>query len=207
MSGSVTPATVGNAIALAGSVVEYFRTNPPRSADEVVQHADRFDAALQELDARRFAIVRDYHHVEVRLERFREDAAEARRAVARAKGAELCRLREQQLEELEDEIEHLERQFGVMATTRNAILETTAIVRRGQRELRRYADRIAVARQAHDAEEAKASALWALEQSHQELVAVRDAWDRRTGEQRGRSSEAMQDPFVRGLILEHDENH
>jgi chromosome segregation ATPase len=178
------------------------------SPREIDAEVSRIDTATRTFEQFRTDHLQKYHLVNVKLERLRQDATTARHAVDRARGGDLRRLRERELREVEDEIEHLTRLQAQMEQVRAQVNETAAVIRRGQLQLRRLQDTIAVENEAAAAAEARAAAYAQLQQSRNELCAMRDDVDRRAAQAYGANELALDDPFVAGLVLEEaDDRH
>jgi septal ring factor EnvC (AmiA/AmiB activator) len=208
VSGAVTPANLAAMVSLFDRVLALLSSRPEVAPREIDAEVIRIDTATRSFEQFRAEHLQKYHLVEVRLERLRHEEAAARRAVDRARGAELRRLRERELREVQDEIEHLTHLHARMEHVRAQVNETAAVVRRGHLQLRRLRDTIAVEREAAAAAEARAAACAQLQRSRDELRAIRDDVDRRAAQALGAGELTMDDPFVTGLILEEaDDRH
>lgn len=164
--------------------------------------ARRLDGGLALLERSQSENLSKYHLVAVKIERLEADLPAARRAVEKARNTELRRLRERELTELEEELDHLSELRRSLEMVRSDFRETAAVVRRGQTQLRRIRDRIVASEEAAAAAEARAAALTDLRDTRRALETLQETVDNRVAKGRAEAELAEADTFVSGLILE-----
>ncbi|MEU4410453.1 hypothetical protein AB0F88_38610 [Streptosporangium sp. NPDC023963] len=166
----------------------------------------RINTTTQDFDQPCIEHLYEYHLLGIQLERLRNEEVAARRAVGKARGTDLMRLRERKLREVHDEMEHLTYLRARMEEVLTYVNETTAVIRRGRKQLRQLRATIAVEGKAALAAEERAAAYARLQRSREELHAIRDEVDRRAAWAYGAEKQATDDMFLTELILEeaHD---